>query len=157
MIIIVQWTHLCEMRKIEGEKLRERVKHLWKQPLEHSKILSSLTSMKTMMITTMTMKTTWQRWQLWLNEDNGNNNNEDSDDEDNDDNRLQQWVQVISGRTVGTVRKGCALGYYRFKYIEKIFPDLFYSSIFFAASTPLVTVGRKWDEMIQMFFVWFCH
>ena len=38
------------LRILLGEKLREWVKHLWKQSMELSKILSSLMMMKTMMM-----------------------------------------------------------------------------------------------------------
>ena len=59
-----------KLRILLGEKLRERVKHLWKQSMELGKILSSLMMMKTMMMRmikmmimmTMKKKTSGNEW-----------------------------------------------------------------------------------------------
>ena len=72
----------CSMTKLKGEELRERVKHLWKQPLELSKIFSSLMTMM-MTKTTITTITTITMTTITTITINDDNNDEDNDD-DND-------------------------------------------------------------------------
>ena len=67
------------MKKLKGEELRERIKHLWKQPLELSKIFSSLITimMTTTTITTITMTTITT---ITMSEDNNDEDNDDDND-----------------------------------------------------------------------------